>query len=40
MRCETLYTADYEYVNVSRFAVLDIELHLENVDSRMNHPLS
>ena len=24
--CETLYVADYEYVNISSFAVLDIKL--------------
>ena len=26
LRYETLYIADYEYVNISSFAVLDIEL--------------
>ena len=26
LRCETLYIANYEYVNISSFAVLDIEL--------------
>ena len=28
-RCETLYNADYEHVNTSSFAVLDIKLCLE-----------
>ena len=26
LRCETLYIADYEYVNISGFDVLDIKL--------------
>ena len=31
--CETLYIADYKYVNISSFAVLGIKLWLEdNVD--------
>ena len=25
LRCETLYVADYEYVNISSFAVLDMK---------------
>ena len=29
LRCETLYIADYEYVHISSFAVLDIKLWLE-----------
>ena len=29
LRCETLYIGDYEYVNISSFAVLGIELWLE-----------
>ena len=29
LRCETLFFADYEYVNISSFAVLDIKLWLE-----------
>ena len=33
LRCETLYIADYIYVNISSFAVLGIKLWLEdNVD--------
>ena len=27
--CETLYIADYEYINITSFAVLDIKLWLE-----------
>ena len=41
LRCETLYIANYEYVNISRFAVLDIELRLEeDGDLHTNHSLS
>ena len=29
LRLETLYIADYEYINIIRFAVLDIKLWLE-----------
>ena len=29
LRCETLYIGDYEYVNISSFAVLNIKLSLE-----------
>ena len=29
LRCETLYTADYEHINITSFAVLDIKLRLE-----------
>ena len=29
LRCETLYIGDYEYVNISSFAVLGIKLWLE-----------
>ena len=29
LRCETMYIGDYEYVNISRFAVLGIKLWLE-----------
>ena len=37
---ETLYIADYEYLNISSFAVLDIKLWLEE-DSNLDtdHPL-
>ena len=35
LRCETLYTADYEYVNISSFAVLGIKLWLEE-DGELN----
>ena len=28
-RCETLYIADHEYINITSFAVLDIKLWLE-----------
>ena len=40
LRCETLYIADYEYINITSFAVLDIKLWLEK-DSDLNtyHPL-
>ena len=31
-RCETLDISDYEYVNISRLAVLDIKLWLEKDD--------
>ena len=29
LRCETLYIVDYEYVNISSFAVLGIKLWLQ-----------
>ena len=29
LRCETLYIADYEHINITSFAVLDIKLWLE-----------
>ena len=29
LRCETLYIGNYEYVNISSFAVLGIKLWLE-----------
>ena len=29
LRCETLYIDNYEYVNISRFAMLDIKLQLQ-----------
>ena len=35
LRCETLYIGDYEYVNISSFAVLGIKLWLEE-DSDLN----
>ena len=40
LRCETLRIADYEYVNISSFAVLDIKLWLKE-DSNLDtyHPL-
>ena len=40
LRCETLYIADYEYINISSFAVLDIKLLLEqDSDLDTDHPL-
>ena len=40
LRCETLYTDDYEYVNISSFAVLGIKLWLEeDGDLNRNDPL-
>ena len=30
LRCETLHIGDYEYVNISNFAVLGIKLWLED----------
>ena len=40
LRCETLYNGDYEYVNISSFAVLGIKLWLEeDGDSNRNDPL-
>ena len=40
LRCETLYIADYDYVNISSFAVLDIKLGLEeDGDLDTDHPL-
>ena len=40
VRCETLYIGDYEYVNISSFAVLCIKLWLEEVgDLNSNDPL-
>ena len=36
LRYETLYVADYKYVNISSYAVLDIKLWLEpdsNIDT-------
>ena len=40
LRYETLYIADYKYVNISSFAVLDIELWLEkDGDFDTDHPL-
>ena len=39
-RRETLYTADYEYVNIPSFAVVDIKLWLEeDGHSNRDHPL-
>ena len=35
LRCETLYIGNYEYVNISSFAVLGIKLFLEE-DSNLN----
>ena len=32
LRCETLHIADYEYVNIFSFAMLDIKLWLEEND--------
>ena len=40
LRCETLYTADHEYINITSFAVLDIKLWLEeDSDLDTDHPL-
>ena len=40
LRCETLYISDYEYVNISSFAVLGIKLWLEeDGDLNRNDPL-
>ena len=40
LRCEALYIADYEYVNITSFAVLDVRLSLEEYsDFDKNHPL-
>ena len=38
LRYETLVTADYEYVKISRIAVMDIKLWLkEDLDLHRNH---
>ena len=40
LRRETMYIADYEYVNISSFAVSDLKLWLEeDGDLNTNHPL-
>ena len=40
LRRETLYIGDYEYVNISSFAVLGIKLWLEeDGDLKRNYPL-
>ena len=40
MRCETLYIANYEHVNTTSFATLDIKLWLEeDSDLDTDHPL-
>ena len=40
LRCETLYISDYEYVNISTFALSDIKLWLEGDDDlNTHHPL-
>ena len=40
LRCENLYIGDYEYANISSFAVLGIKLWLEeDCDSYRNDPL-
>ena len=40
LRCETLFIGDYEYVNISSFAVLGIKLWLEeDGDLNRNDPL-
>ena len=40
LRCETLYIADCEYINITSFAVLDIKLWLEeDSDLDTDHPL-
>ena len=38
-RCEILYIADYEYVSISSFAVLDTKLWLkEDANLHTDHP--
>ena len=40
LRCETLYAGDYEYVNISSFAVFGVKLWLEeDGDLNRNDPL-
>ena len=40
LRCETLYIGNYEYVNISSFAVFSIKLWLEeDGDLNINDPL-
>ena len=40
LRCETLYVGNYEYVNISGFAVLGVKLWLEeDGDLNRNGPL-
>ena len=40
LRCETLYTGNYEYVNISSLAVLGIKVRLEeDSDLNKNDPL-
>ena len=40
LRCETLYIGNYEYVNISSFAVFGIKLWLEeDGDLNINDPL-
>ena len=39
LRCETLYIANYEYLNISSFVVLNIELWPEDGDLHTDHPL-
>ena len=39
MRCETLYISDYEYINISTFALSDIKLWLEEDGDLNTHPL-
>ena len=40
LRCETLYIADYEHINISSFAVLYMKLWLEtDGDLNIDHPL-
>ena len=39
LRCETLYIGDYEYVNISSFAMLGIKLWLKDGDLNKNDPL-
>ena len=39
LRCETLYIGDYEYVNISSFAVFGVKLWLEeDGDLKRNDP--
>ena len=40
LSCETLYISNYEYVNISTFALSDVKLWLEeDGDLNTHHPL-
>ena len=38
LRYETLVIADYEYVKISRIAVMDIKLRMKDLDLHTDHP--